>query len=490
MALSSILAATNKVPGVFLRVSLGVGVRSSGASPRHLVVFGNKTSTGTMDLIKEYDCLSEDDARELAGAGSELFWNVKAAIDAYPGVLLKIIAVAESTGTAATGTLVVGGAATSAGTIGVSVLGEEVEVPFANGDVPTAVGAALVAAINAKPDWPLTAANAAGTVTVTARHKGPRGNFVSVRARLLAGSGVTITPPASGSLTAGATSDDPQAALDVIAAVRRTYLVSPYVDATQLAKFKAHVDAEDEPEVGHRKQLVFGSIDTLANTTTLTTGLNLARAQCAWQEKADATPGMLAAALAARRAAREAADAGYNFDGEIIPGLRPHYNSADIPTNSELISALNNGITPLSSTPSGEVFVVRSITTKSQDATAKPDYRVLDTAKVTVSDEIADRYELAYADRWKGFKASDDPPEGEVAPVNVVTPAMCNDLAYEILITAEESDGLLQSGSVERRKGEIFHALSTTSPGRFDGTVPLDVIEGAHQFATDIRQIG
>lgn len=490
MALSSILAAANKVPGTYLRVSLGVGVRSSGTSPRHLVLFGNKTASGTMDLAKEYDCFSEDDARTLAGAGSELFWLVKAAVDAYPGVALKIIAVTESAGTAATGTIVVGGAATSSGTIAVSVLGEEIEVPYASGDAPTAVGAAIAAAVNAKPDWPLTAAAVTGTVTGTARHRGPRGNFIPVRARILSGTGLTVTPPATGYLTSGATSDDPQAALDVIAAVRRNYLVAPYIDATQLAKFKTHVDAEDEPEVGHRKQLVFGSIDTLANTTTLATGLNLARAQCAWQEKADATPGMLAAAVAARRAAREASDAGYNFDGEILPGLRPHYNSADLPTNSELISALNNGITPLSSTPSGEVFIVRSITTKSQDATAKPDYRVLDTAKVTVADEIADRYELAFADRWKGFKASVDPAEGEVAPPNVVTPAMCDDLAYEILIAAEENDGLLESGSVERRKGEIFHELSTTSPGRFNGTIPLDVIEGAHQFATDVRQIG
>lgn len=490
MTLTSILAQADKVPGAYLRVSLGVGPRSSGSGPRELVLFGNKVAAGTMALETETDCYSEDEARTLAGAGSELFTMVRAALDAYAGATLKLIAVTESAGAAATGTIVVTGPSTSAGTIGVSVLGEEVEVAIATGATATQIGDAIAAAITNKPDWPVTAVNAAGTVTVTAKNKGPRGNFLAVRARLIAGTGITVTQPAGGYLAGGTTSDDPQTALDAVAAVRRRYLVAPYSDATPLGKFKAHVDAEDEPEVGHRKQLVFGSLDTLGNATTLATGLNFARAQCAWMEKSDQTPGMLAAALAARRAARESANVAYNLDGEVIGGLKPHANKADVPIHSELVAALNNGLTPLSSTKSGEVVIVRSVTTKSQDASARPDYRVLDTTKVSVADEIADRFELAFADRFAGFNASDDPPDGDAPPPEVVTPALCADLAFELLTAAERLDRLLQLGSVERRKAEIMFELSTTSPGRFNGVLPIDVIEGAHQFAIDVRQVG
>jgi phage tail sheath gpL-like len=489
MTIASIIPSSNKVPGTYLKVSLGVGPRSSGASPRHVVIFGNKTSAGTIVAATETDCFSEDDARTLGGPRSELFWLAKAAITAYPGVRLKLMAVTEA-GTAATGTAVFTGTATSAGTVGVTVLGEEVEVAVASGDTATVVGAAVATAVTNKADWPLTAANVTGTVTFTAANTGPRGNFLAVRARIIAGTGISVTPPSGGYLGSGATADDPQTALDAIAAVRRRYLVAPYSDATQLGKFKTHTDAEDEPLIGHRKQVIFGSLDTLGNATTLATGLNFSRMQCAWQEKSDLTPGMLAAGLAAQRAFQESVDTAHNYDGEVITGFRPHYAKADIPTSTELDSALNNGITPLSSSDAGDVFIVRSITTKSRDSGGLPDYRVLDTHKVAVSDEIADRFELGFADRFAGFKADNNPPEGEAPPPGVVTPAMCTDLAYEILNEAEDGDGLLASGSVEARKGEIIFELSTISQGRFNGVVPIDVIEHAHQFACDIRQIG
>lgn len=490
MAITSIIPTANKAPGIYLRVSLGVGPRSSGSAPRFVVLFGNKTAAGTMALETETDCTGEDEARTLAGAGSELYWMAKAALDANPGVRLKLIAVTASGGTAASGTIVVAGTATQAGTIGVSVLGQEVEVPYSAGATAASVATALANAINNRADWPVTGAAATGTVTVTARHAGPRGNFWSVRARLLAGAGLTVTPPAGGTLASGTTSDDPQLALDTVAAVRRHYLVAPYVDATQLAKFRAHLSAEEDPLIGHRRQCVFGATDTLGATTTLATGVNASRMQCAWQKRSDATPGMLAAALAAVRAGKESVNAAYNFDGEVLEGLRPVYSASDRPSSAEIVAALDNGITPLASTDDGDVYVVRSITTRSQDASARPDYRVLDTHKVTVSDEIADRFELAYADRFAHFAASDDPPDDNAPAPGVVTPSMCADLAFELLTTAEEKDGLLAFGSVERRKDELLFELSTVADGRFNGVIPIDVIEHAHQFAVDVRQIG
>lgn len=488
MTITSVIAPSNRVPGVYMKVSLGVGPRAAGASPRQLVLFGNKTSVGTATVAVEIDVFSEDDARSLFGAGSELHLMVQAAIAAWPGVSIKAIPVTTA-GTAGTGTIIFTTTSTAAGTGYVTCLGEEIQFDIASGSTATLSGDAAVLAINAKTDWPITALNASGTVTCTAKNTGPRGNFIAVRARLSTGTGQTVAGPASGFLTAGATSDDPQTALDNIAAVKRRYLVAPYSDATQLAKFKTHVEAEDEPEVGHRKRAIFGTLDTLANATTLCTGLNMARMQAGWLEKSDLPPSMIAAGLAARLAAHESVDTGANLDGDVITGQKPHYAVADRPINSEMVSALNNGITPLQSTDDGSVYIVRSITTKSRDALSNADYRVLDTAKVAVPDEGADRFELAFADRFAGFKASQDPEEGDVIPPGVVTPSMGRDLIYEVL-SGMEDDGLLELGSVEARKDEILCELSTTSAGRFNAVIPMDVIEGAHQWAADIRQVG
>lgn len=489
MAITSIIDSALKVPGVFIRVSLGVGARAGGADPMYVVLFGNKTSSGSMSVATEYDCFSEDDARSLAGAGSELFWMFKAANAANPGCAVKLMAVTESAGTAASGTITVTGTATSAGTIGVTVMGEEIEIPFASGDANTAVATAINTYVNYKGDWPVTSGVSTNVVTLTHRHKGPRGNGYRFRARVITGTGITLATSAA-ALTSGATSDDPQNALDAQLGVRRRFLVCPYPDATNIGKFKTHVDAQDEPDAGNRKLYVFGSIDTLANTTTLATGQNFTRGQVAWQENADLPPAYLAAALAAFRAGAESTDAAHNYDGEAIPGLKAHYDKADIPTSSELNSALNNGITPLTSTPSGEVVIVRSVTTKSQDSAGKPDYRVLDTHKVAVPDAFADDIELQLGDTFAGTKASVDPPEGQSPAPGVTTPAMVKDLLYSRLRNAEVNLGYLDSGSVDRWIDSLQVELSSTVAGRFNIVVPLDVVELAHQFAPDIRQIG
>src|SRR5262249_45983729 len=157
---------------VYIKVSLGVGARASGGDILYVVLFGNKTSSGSMSVETEYDCFSEDEARSLAGAGSELFWMFKAAIAANPRAAIKLMASTASGGTAASGTITVANAATSAGTVGVTVNGEEIEVPFASGDAATAVAALINTYINNKSDWPVTSAVVSAVVTLTYRHAG------------------------------------------------------------------------------------------------------------------------------------------------------------------------------------------------------------------------------------------------------------------------------------------------------------------------------
>lgn len=513
MAETSVIPAGFKVPGVFIRVSLGVGPRSAGDSPRTVVAFANKTSAGLGALETEHDIFSEDDARTLAGAGSEGFLGCKSALEANPSVALKLMLVTESAGANATGTIVFTGPSTAAGTVYVDITGiNQIEVPYDVGESATTIGARVETYIDNVGDAPVTSAAVTGTVTCTAKNKGPRGNHIAVRARVTPGTGVGVTPPASGYLTGGTTSDDPQTSLDVQTAFRRGYLVAPYSDSTQLAKFKTHLDAQEEPLAANRKQAIFGSIDTLANTTTLAVGLNFPRMQCVWMEGADQTPLMMAAAMAATRALAEADDPAHNFNGETITGLKPHYLPSNIPSLNELASALNNGITPLQSVGGGAVAIVRSVTTKSQES-GLPDYRVMDTKNVTIPDYLGDVCEFAFADRFGGFKASEDPPEGEQPPPGVVTPSMCDDLMLEILNAAEgngtdgmpsaaESDdgttfepivvkgGLLALGSVARLRRNTKSTLSKLERGRFNCTMPVDTIEWANQFGVDVRQVG
>lgn len=483
MSLVPVIDPSVKRPGAFMKLSLGVGPSNIGDAPLKELLFGNKTTSGTAVVNKVYAILSPEDAKTLFGAGSELHLMALAAFAAYKGVTLYGIAITESAGVAANATLTFTGPATSAGAVEVTVAGRTIQVPYASGNADTVVAALVEAAIDDQTDWPVTASVAAAVVTVTAKHKGPRGNHISLRSSISSGTGVGVTASAA-YLGSGATSDDPQTALDAVAPSRYHFLVAPYQDATNLAKFKVHVDLYAGPDFGRRAKAVFGSIDTLANTTTVATGINAALPQVGWLYNADDTPAELAAGVAAKRAREEAIDPAANLDGYVIGGLRPPVSEADWPTETEQNSALNNGITPLVIV-NGAVAICRSVTTRSQDSAGNPNYSVLDTSKVSVAIYIADDIQAGWVSEFPNFKAAPDNSNGDPPPDSVLTPLMVRDWLYSKLKDYErrglivDVDAYLDNLKVELASG-----------GRFLATIPDDTIEGAHQFAGDLRQIG
>lgn len=498
MALNTVIPLDDRVPGFYFRALFAQGPRSAGANARALVLFGNKRSGASMLTDIEYPCASESDAETIAGTGSELALMARAAFLAYPGATVKLMAMTESAGASASGTITFTASTPSAGTVGVSCIGEEILVPVATTDTATTIATAVAAAINQKPKWPVTATSALGVVTITCKNTGPRGNHIQFRARVVEGTGTTAAVSGSGFLTGGTTSDNPQNCLDAQLPVYRTYLVCPYQDSTNINLFRAHVDAAEEPEADNRKLVVAASVDTPGNAQTVATAVNFPRVQLAHMEKSDWTPAMLASAVAAHRARYESLDPAHNFDMSVVPGIPPHYSPSDFPTRTELKSMLNNGVTPLSTAGAGQVVVVTSCTTKSQDANGRPDPRVYDTHKVVVTDYACAVLQQAFADEFGGFKLSADPAEDELPPSKVFVPRMGEDLIGEIL-TAMEGDGggrfgvfggLLDIGSVERNRERMQVALNSMAVGRFDAFVPLDPVELLHQGGFEVAQEG
>ena len=485
MALTSVIDNSNKVPGSYLKVSLGTGPRSAGSAPRKVLLYGNKLAGGSVALETATQVLTDDDANTLFGRGSELARMVRAALRVNRTVDLHATAITESAGTEASEDIVLGvGPASAAGTLEIWIGGDRVVAAIADLDSVTLAGDAVAAAINDNLDFPATAVNAVGTVTVTARHKGLRGNFIHIRTKLTGADTITHTP-LNTYLSSGATADDPQTAIDNAQPVRYHYHVAPVEDATELAKFVTHVDSDADPTIGQRELVISASRDTLANATTLATGSNAERGQIAWLYNAEDEPSILAAALAAYRAKAESADAAANHDDAGLTRLHVPTAVADLPVTAELVSALNNGLTPLRSV-NGTISIVRSITSHSQTVSMTPDFGVLDTHKVTVPDFVADDLDANWV-RFKGFKAKDDDPDGEAPNPGVLTPTLVRDFIYERLKSAESSDLIVD---VDVRKEEIEVELSLITDGRFDSIIPTDVIELAHQFAGDIRQIG
>lgn len=492
MSLTSVIDTANKVPGFYAEVALGVGPRSAGDAPRTVVMCGHRLATGTAVVHVLVAVPSPDDARTLFGAGSELHLMAVAAFKVNPGVTLYAVPLdPPGAGVAAFSTIALTvGPSTADGSYVVTCGGLSITVAIPSGSSITAAALLVSNAINDQTDWPVSAVPTIGSIAVTAKHKGTRGNRISLRSSGTI-AGITHTPPAANYLTSGTTVDTITTALAELAPERFHYNAVAHDDSVTLNLFRDHANTYAMPLEGRRQQVVAGCIDTLANAITLATTCNAARVQIAWHYNADDTPSQIAASLAALRAMREGADPAANISGlertELL-GLRTQPVVADRPLGSELQSALNNGLTPLAAS-SGRVYVVRGVTTRSLDAASNPDYAVLDTSKVTVPDYVADDLSA----NWGAFaavnpKVGPDPTDPEdMPPEGVATPKMAKDWIYGRL-KEHEAAGMINN--VDALIDSLIVELAASPAGRLNAVVPTDVIEWLCQLAASVRQVG
>lgn len=489
MPITPVISTSNRIPGSYIAVQLGVGARSGGDGPRRVLLVGHKLSGGSWAADSPTPVFEQAEANAGAGQGAELARMVASGFRVYPGATLYALPLTPPVGTAATKQIVFADTATAAGIVTVVIAGVSIEVAIPSGTTAANAALAVRDAINDLPDLPVTAAVATATVTITARHHGTRGNRIAARSSGTV-AGLTITH-ATGYMSSGAGTDTLTTALAGIDPERYHLIAIAHDDATSIQAFRDHVNDNAAPEEGRRQQVVCASQDTLANTITLATGVNAARVQVAWHYNSDDVPSEVAAATAARRARLEETDPAAPMSqvhGTDLPGIKPQPVVADRPIGTELQSALNNGITPISMDGAGNCYICRSITSRSQDTSSNPDYRVYDTAKVTVSDHLADQIESW----WSGFvqtsgKAAPDDPDGEPPPPGVCTPSTVKDGIYGVMKDLE-GDGMIVR--VDENLPNLIVELADSPDGRFLALIPTDVIEGAYQLAAAVQQIG
>ncbi len=495
------LAANDPVPGVYIETNFAQGQATGFAGSRDILVLANKLSTGTATadtVIYGPDtlvpCNTETDVSTLGGAGSEghrLFRRI-AAVNKDSKVYFLFVT--PSAGTQATGTVTLATNATGNGTLRIWVGDELTETSIASGDTPTVIATAAVANINAKTFLPVTASNAAGVITLTAKQPGPRGNWIRFQAAITAGIATTTTATTDAFLASGATADSNTAALATILSRKFYYIVSAAEDATQLGALCSQVNTQAAPTTGIRQRVFAGSVDTLANATTVATGINAARAEIVWSEKSPWTPAELAANEAAIAALFEASTnprtnfASFGNDAVTVNYWkvpRPRLDSA-IPSRTSIKSALNNGLSPIGVNPTGTTYLVNRITTRSLSGSTA-DYRIRAAHKVTVCDFFSDDLQTKAALQNAGKRIANDPPEGAKLPGPlVVTPSIFRGQIVAVLNDYDDND-LLQN--LAEIKAGLVVQRETSPSTRMSARIPLQVVDNCEQLAIAVDQV-
>ena len=385
------IPADYRVPDVLTEVD-NSQANAGGASQLRALLCGEKLSAGTAAFDVPVLVTSEADAIGKFGRGSVLARMCAAFKRNNPFGQLWAAPLDDSDGSAAAGSIVFGATATGAGVISLYVGGQKVAFAVPLGRTATQQGDDFVAACALNPDLPVTVVNDSGTVTPTAKNKGPLGNFIDLRVNYAPASGevlpagvtVAITP-----MSGGATPPDLTTLISNLADSLFDFVGSPWCgvagasDATSLNAWQDCMDAVSGRWSPFRE--VYGHVygakfDTIANLVTLGNGRNdphmtvLAGAGVKMPTPPWEILGMAVGRISASIAVHPAQPTQtLELIGALPPAEVDRFGKPDRQT------LLDNGIGTLYVNASGKVCIERDISTYQLNPQGSPDTSWLDS---------------------------------------------------------------------------------------------------------------
>ena len=332
-------------------------------------------------------------------------------------------------------------------------------VPVAAGDSADTVGKAVKAVIAAQPGLPVSAAEAAGVVTITAKNKGTEGNAIRLLAACTA-AGITTAVTA---MAGGDANPDIQPALTAVIAEGHDIIACGISDEANLLKLRAHLEKVGAPTEKRWAVGVYGDSGTLATATTLAGKLNNGFMLCAWYRGTPSLPCELAAAFASVMASEE--DPARPLNTLALEGIGL-CDSKDKTMRTEQENALYNGVAPVETSPDGSrAQIVRAITTYTKTANGTADESLLDVTTVRTLIYVSKACIQRVALRFPREKLSDK------------TPARVRSELIDVLMRCEELEILEQ---VEANLPNLIVERDKQNVNMLDVRIPSDVVNGLH----------
>ncbi len=203
------------------------------------LLIGQKLAAGNALAGEPYLVSRTDEAKLLFGEGSMLarMHECYRKTDSFGEVWCIALADAIA-GVQASGSVVLTGTATAAGTLSLYLAGQRVQIGVAAGDTAAAIAGFLATAVNATPSLPVSATAVGGTVTFTCKWRGETGNDITLIPNyrgnlggemLPAGVALAITP-----MMGGATNPSFTAAITAMGDEEYDFIVHPYTDSANL----------------------------------------------------------------------------------------------------------------------------------------------------------------------------------------------------------------------------------------------------------------
>jgi len=491
------MPSTQPIPGDFVEVRFAQGQSAGDAGVKKVLLIGPKLSTGTITADTEIGGPygSSDEVSDVTGVGSvahrmakKFFQIAGAGGGAFE---LYVICPTESAGAQATGVITYATTPTAAGVASVIIAGVQYDYSYTASDTVTTIAAGLKVAINNDPDAPVTAGNALGVLTATAKNKGLEGNTIRFYGRTTPGTAVTASVTTSTAFTGGTSSAAYTTVLASILGQKFDYIVPHCTDTTALDAIKTQITTQALPATGFRQKVLNGQVLDASSAITLASARNHERIDFANLESSEVESYIVGAAFAAVRVLNEITDPSFNFDGYGTKGgtslpIPAPSKKADWFTTTEQSTMLQSGVTPIAVDARGNPYIVRSVTSRCMNG-SNYDYRVRDSVRVCVADRLAADWIVRISTAGYSKLTSDPLNQGQEPDGNFATPRRGKAIA-EQLVSDYCSNGWLDPGLKATMLAGISTAIDANNASALNVRIPIYVVNMLHQTRTLVAE--
>ncbi|MCW2480486.1 phage tail sheath subtilisin-like domain-containing protein [Candidatus Symbiopectobacterium sp. NZEC135] len=456
------IGSSIRKPGKYFEFNTRLAVRTLPGNQQKVLMLAQMLEAGSATPLQAVDVFSDEEAATLFGRGSMAHLMAAEAIGCNSYLQLQIIGIGDdSAATAASGKITVTGTATASGALSLWVGTVRVDVAISANDAAATVATALNTAIAQKTALPVTAAVAAGVITLTAKNKGAAGNDIKLRAASTA-TGITVAVAA---MNGGGIDPDIAPALAAVFAAGHNIVVSPYATSAALTALRTHLDNVSGPLEQRGAIGVAGWPKSLSTGTTLAASINSGRITLGWHNGSVKTPAQVAAAYAAVIASEEDPARPLNT---LAMSTLDVTELADRPGRNEQENALYNGLTPFEVGSGDTVQIVRAITTYTKNADGVDDVSLLDITTFRTLDYVRKACRERIALRFPRDKLSSR------------TPDRVRSELLDVLYKLEELEII---EDVDANKAALIIERDSQDSNRLNGRIPADVVNGLHIFA-------
>lgn len=390
----------------------------------------------------------------------------------------------KGTGTKASGTVTITGAATESGLLNLYVGGVRVRAVVASGAALAEAAKSLAAAVNAA-SLPVTATSAEGVVTLTCKWSGESGNDIALQLNRLGRNNGESTPAGlTVALSAMAKGTGSPEVADLLASLGDEpfeFICSPWTDATSLNAWQEFM-GDSAGRWSWAKQL-YGHLyaakrGTVGQLVAFGVTRNDQHATIHGFEPDCPDPfWRVAAAYAARTAVFISADPARPTQTGELTGIAPA-PAGERFTLTERQSLLTHGIATASFSGGGQ-RIERGITSYQRNAFDQPDDSYLDSESLHQSAYVISYLKSVITSKYGRHKLANDGTrfgagQAIVTPNVIRGEMIASYYALERLGIVENADAFAQYLIVER---------SATNPNRLDVLFPPDLVNQLRVFA-------